>query len=353
MKHSRNRVGFAIIGTGTVAIRHARAIEEIDCAELVAVHDVDPDRALPFALEHNTEAVLQLQDLLANDHIDVVTVATPSGTHGTVAIPAAKAGKHIICEKPLETTLEKADAIIEACKENKVFLTAVFQSRFGENVQLIKKAIDTGRFGKLILASAQVKWYRSVDYYTSAGWRGTWQLDGGGVLMNQSIHIIDLLLYLVGKPREVFAYTDILTHAGLEVEDTACAAIRFKNGAMGVIEASTSCAPGFPRKLEISGQKGSIVLEDDRLIRWQFTEEYPEDQEIRRKGEISEGLHSGAGDPKAAGYKGHKQQFQDMARAILEKREPLISGREGRRALELICGIYESAESGLPYRFSE
>ncbi|MCK4824056.1 Gfo/Idh/MocA family oxidoreductase [bacterium] len=319
----------------------------------MAVHDVDPDRALSFALEHNTEAVLHLQDLLANDHIDVVTVATPSGTHGTVAIPAAKAGKHIICEKPLETTLEKADAIIESCEENKVFLAAVFQSRFGRIVQLIKKAIDAGRFGKLILASAQVKWYRSADYYASAGWRGTWELDGGGVLMNQSIHIIDLLLYLVGNPREVFAYTDLLTHAGLEVEDTACAAIRFENGAMGVIEASTSCAPGFPRKLEISGQNGSIVLEDDRLIRWQFTEEYPEDREIRRKGEISEGLHSGAGDPKAAGYKGHKQQFQDMARAILEKREPLISGREGRRALELICGIYESAESGLPYRFSE
>lgn len=195
MKQNRNRVGFAIIGTGTVAIRHARAIEEIECAELVAVHDVDQDRARSFALEHNTGAVFHLQDLLANDHIDVVTVATPSGTHGTVAIPAAKAGKHIICEKPLETTLEKADAIIEACEEN------------------------------------------------------------------------------------------------------------------------------------------------------------PEDQEIRRKGEISEGLHSGAGDPKAAGYKGHKQQFQDMARAILEKREPLISGREGRRALELICGIYESARSGQPYRF--
>jgi len=351
MKQNRNRVGFAIIGTGTVAIRHARAIEEIESAELVAVHDVDPDRARSFALEHNTEAVLHLQDLLANDHIDVVTVATPSGTHGTVAIPAAMAGKHIICEKPLETTLEKADAIIEACKESKVYLAAIFQSRFGENVQLIKRAIDAGRFGKIVLASAQVKWYRSVDYYASAGWRGTWELDGGGVLMNQSIHIIDLLLYLVGNPREVFAYTDLLTHTGLEVEDTACAAIRFENGGMGVIEASTSCAPGFPRKLEISGQNGSIVLEDDRLIRWQFREEYPEDQEIRRKGEISEGLHSGAGDPKAAGYKGHKQQFQDMARAILENREPLISGREGKRALELICGIYESARSGQPYKF--
>lgn len=353
MKQKRNRVGFAIIGTGTVAIRHVRAIEEIGCAELVAVHDVDQDRCLSFAREHNAKAMLNMQGLLADDHIDVVTIATPSGTHSTVAIPAAKAGKHIICEKPLETTLKKADAIIQACEENKVYLAAVFQSRFGKNVQLIKKTIDAGRFGKLILVSAQVKWYRSADYYASAGWRGTWELDGGGVLMNQSIHIIDLLLYLVGNPREVFAYTDLLTHTGLEVEDTACTAIRFENGAMGVIEASTSCAPGFPRKLEISGQNGSIVLENDRLIRWQFTEENPEDQEIRRKGEISEGLHSGTGDPKAAGYKGHKQQFQDMARAILENREPLISGREGRRALELICGIYESARSGQPYKFSE
>ena len=351
MEYKQDRIGFAIIGTGTVAIRHARAIEEIECAELVAVYDVDTDCSFSFAEEYNTKAAASLQDLLDDDNVDVVTIATPSGTHSNVVIPAAKAGKHIICEKPLETTLGKADAIIEACKKNNVFLAAVFQSRFGENVQLIKKAIDEGRFGRLILASVQVKWYRSDDYYASAGWRGTWELDGGGVLMNQSIHIIDLLLFLAGNPREVFAFTDLLTHSGLEVEDTACAAIRFENGAMGVIEASTSCAPGFPRKLEISGQNGSIILEDDRLIRWQFTEQYPEDQEIRRKGEMSEGLHSGAADPKTAGHKGHKQQFQDMARAILENREPSISGREGRRALELIHGIYESARSGQLYKF--
>ncbi len=351
MAHKRGKIGIAIIGTGTVALRHALAIREIGEAQLVAVHDSDPDRCRSFAQEHNTAAVLALEELLADERIDLVTVATPSGAHSAVAIPAARAGKHIICEKPLETTLEKADAIIRACEEHHVLLSAVFQARFGRNVQRIKRAIDSGRFGKLVLVSAQVKWYRSKEYYASAGWRGTWQLDGGGALMNQSIHIIDLLLYLVGNPREVFAYTDVRTHPGLEVEDTACAVIRFADGTLGVVEASTSCAPGFPRKLEISGQNGSVVLEDDRLIRWQFAEELAEDGEIRHQGMRSEGLYSGAGDPRAAGYKGHRQQFQDMVAAILENRAPLVPGREGRRAIELICGIYESAASGKAYKF--
>ena len=343
-------VGFAIIGTGTVAERHAAAIDELDGAHLVTVFDVDSERCRIFADIHQVKPSYSLDDLLAQIEVDVVTIATPSGLHADVAVPAARAGKHIICEKPLETTVVRADAIIEAAANNKVLLAAVFQARFGESVRLIRRALDQGRFGRLILAGAQVKWYRSRDYYAAAGWRGTWKLDGGGALMNQSIHLIDLLLYLAGDPEEVYACCGTLTHPGLEVEDTAAATVKFKNGALGVIEASTSCAPGFPRRLELSGEKGSVVLEDDRLVRWQFTDEQPEDEEIRNQGSGESGMQSGASDPRAAGHEGHRRQFQDMVDAIREGRDPSIPGTEGRRAVELICAVYESAAKGQPVR---
>jgi UDP-N-acetyl-2-amino-2-deoxyglucuronate dehydrogenase len=343
-------IGFAIIGTGTVAERHALAIDRLEGGKLVAVYDVDQARCRAFAEEHGTEPVFSLDGLLARESVQVVTVATPSGLHADVAVPAAQAGKNIICEKPLEVTVERANLIIDAARENNVLLASVFQARFGENVRRIRDALEKGRFGRLILAGAQVKWYRSPEYYAGAGWRGTWKLDGGGALMNQSIHLIDLLLYLAGPPEEVTARCATMTHPGLEVEDTAAALVRFANGALGVIEASTSCAPGFPRRLELSGAHGSIVLEDERLVRWQFDREEPQDDEIRRAGSVGTGMHSGASDPRAAGFEGHRRQFQDMVDALHEGRAPLIPGDEGRRAVELICAIYESSRSGSTVR---
>lgn len=338
-------LGMAIVGTGTVAERHALAIEALTGARLAAVYDADNERCTAFAQARGIPAIHSLEELLARDDVDIVTIATPSGTHADVAVPVATAGKHIICEKPMETTLEKADRIIRACDEAGVVLSTVFQARFGDSVRLVKDAIDRGRFGRLVLASAQVRWYRSQEYYDSSGWRGTWALDGGGALMNQSIHMVDLLLYLAGDVREVSAFAETLTHTGLEVEDTLSANLRFASGALGTIEASTSCAPGFPRRLELSGEGGSVVLEDDRIVRWQFAEELPEDEDVRAKGAAG-GLTSGAGDPRAAGFEGHRRQFQDVVDAITAGREPSIPGREGRRAVGLIGAIYESARTG-------
>ena len=339
-------LGIAIIGTGTVADRHADAIAKLRGAVLTSVYDADLQRGREFATARGVVPAETLEALLARSDVDIVTVATPSGTHAAVAIPAARAGKHVICEKPLETTVEKADQIIAACAAAGVHLTAVFQARFGDTVRVIREAIDQGRFGRLILASAQVRWYRSAEYYSSSSWRGTWAMDGGGALMNQSIHIVDLLLHLAGEVQQVSAFADTLTHPGLEVEDTLVASLRFASGALGVIEVSTSCAPGFPRKLEISGENGSVILEDDRIVRWRFTEERPQDNRIRESGSRSEGLAGAAGDPRAAGCEGHRRQFQDMVDALRERRSPRIPGTEGRRALRLISAIYRSCRDG-------
>ncbi|MFA6716411.1 MAG: Gfo/Idh/MocA family oxidoreductase [Victivallaceae bacterium] len=346
------KVKFGIIGTGAIAAMHAQALNASSNAELVAVFDKVTERAAKFAGEYNVRAVNDFETFLADPEIEAVTIATPTGIHGLVALPSAKAGKHILCEKPLDTTLEKTDEIIRACEENNVVLSAVFQSRFGSAVQEIKKAVDAGRFGKMVLANAHIHWFRSQEYYDSATWRGTWELDGGGALMNQSIHNIDLLLYLNGDPAEVFAYTDTLTHSGIEVEDNAVAVIKFKNGSLGTIEASTSCAPGFPRRLELCGSTGSALLEDDCIKRWTFAEESPEDEDIRAKYADGENMKGGSGDPMAISYEGHRRQIQDLAKAVISGKNAKLSGREGRRAVQLICGIYESAKTGKPVKFS-
>lgn len=345
------KIKFAIIGTGMIAERHVAALAEIPEAELYAVYDKNKCRAEKFAEKYSLKIYGTFDELLKDSQLTAVTIATPTGVHKEVAVPCAEAGKHILCEKPLDINLEKADAIIDACDKNNVYLSAVFQARFSDQVKLIKDAIEAERFGRLVLCSAQVKWFRSQEYYDSADWRGTWDIDGGGALMNQSIHIIDLLLYLAGKPKMVHAFAGTMTHERLEVEDNACASIKFNNGALGVIEASTSCAPGFPRRLELAGEKGSVILEDDKIIRWQFVEELPEDKVIR-SGQSSISLKSGANDPRGGSHEGHRRQLLDLIEAINNKKQPLIPGSEGRRAVELICGIYESVKTGKTVRFT-
>ena len=350
-----DKVKFGIIGTGAIATMHAKAISESCNAELVAVYDQITERAQQFAEKYNVRAVANFEDFLADKEVEAVTIATPTGIHGKVAVPAALAGKHVLCEKPLDVTTDKVDEIIAAADKTGVLLMSVFQARFGQNVALIKKAIEAGRFGKIVLASAQCKWFRDQQYYDSATWRGTWALDGGGALMNQSIHTIDLLLYLNGDVEEVSAMAGTLSHSGIEVEDNAVAIFKYKNGSFGTLEGSTSCAPGFPRRVEISGSMGSVVLEDTKIIRWEFVNEEPGDEEIRKNFGVGEVLSGGgAGDPMAISSEGHRLQIEQLSAAILEgKNEVELSGREGRRAVELICSIYKSAQTGAPVKLSK
>jgi predicted dehydrogenase len=247
-------------------------------------------------------------------------------------------------------TLKRCDKIIEACRENKVQLVTIFPSRFHHSAQLLKKAVDQNRFGRLVLGDAYVKWFRTQQYYDSGAWRGTWKLDGGGALMNQAIHSVDLLLWLMGPVVEVNAFTDMLAHQRIEVEDVAVATLRFASGAMGVIEASTAAYPGALKKIEISGSQGSAVLEEENIIRWEFAKSTPKDQQIRDEMASRTKTGGGAGDPAAIGHHAHRELLKDFITALKAGRAPMIDGAEGRRSVELILAIYKSAQSGKPVK---
>lgn len=343
-------VRFAILGAGNIARTHAQAIQAAEGAELAAIWSRTPGRAENLADEFETEVTADLEVLLERGDIDAVCIATPSGTHLEVVEPAATAGKHVLCEKPIEVSADRADRLIAACERHGVKLAGVFQARLNRHVQRIKAALDAGRFGRVVLASMQLRWFRNQAYYDSGSWRGTWALDGGGALMNQGIHFVDLLCHLAGDPVEVQAYTATRAHERIEVEDTAVATLRFAHGGLGTIEASTACAPGFPRRLELSGEHGSAVLEDDRLLGWRFAEETDDDEQIRRDGTEGDRLRGGSADPTAIGCEGHRRLVEDLAAAIRDGREPVIPGHEARRAVALIEAIYEAARSGRPVR---
>jgi predicted dehydrogenase len=338
-------LGFGVIGCGLIARFHARAIAELRGARLVGCYSRRAEQAQKFAAEHGCRAHASLASLLADPQVQVVTICTPSGAHRDPAVAAARAGKHVIVEKPLEITLARCDAIIRACDEHGVRLATVFPSRFHDSARALRRAAEAGRVGRLTLASAYVKWWRTQQYYDSGAWRGTWELDGGGALMNQAIHSVDLLAWLAGDVAEVRALTGCLAHARIAVEDTAVAALRFKNGALGTIEATTAAWPGYLKRVELHGDSGSAALEEESIVRWDFARPKRGDDQIRTR-LASTKTGGGASDPAAIGHAAHARQFQDFVVAIHKDRAPAIDGREGRRAVEIILAIYKSAETG-------
>ena len=340
---------FGIIGCGMIAKFHARAIQDAG-GELVACYDHIPQAAENIAKEFGATAYHSLDGLLTDSKVEIVTIGTPSGAHCEPAVAAARAGKHVIVEKPLEITLRRCDAIIDACDKAGVTLSTIFPSRFHDSSIKIKNAITANRFGRLTLGDAIVKWYRTQGYYDSGAWRGTWELDGGGALMNQAIHSVDLLTWLMGPIVEVRAQSALLAHERIAVEDTAVATVQFANGALGVIEATTAAYPGYLKRIEIHGAAGSAVLEEEDIIKWDFAESIPDDAAIREAmtNRLSGG--GGAADPAAIGHHGHARQFADVLNAIQAGRQPLIDGPEGRRSVEIILAIYKAAETGLAVR---
>ena len=338
--------GFGIIGCGMIANFHAKAIADIRDAKLVACFDMFPAAADRLAATANCRPYHNLDEMLADPGVDVVTICSPSGAHLEPAVAAAKAGKHVIVEKPLEITLDRCDQIIRACEKSGVTLATIFPSRFHESSQLMKQAIDKGRFGKVTMGDAYVKWFRSQQYYDSGAWRGTWKLDGGGALMNQAIHSVDLLTWLMGPVSEISAFTATLAHQRIEVEDVATASLRFANGALGVIEATTAAYPGALKRIEISGTAGSAVLEEEDIKAWQFEKVTKQDQALleRMQGKTKTG--GGASDPSAIGHHGHTLLFKDTLQAIKKGTKPLVDGHEGRRSVEIILAIYKAAETG-------
>jgi predicted dehydrogenase len=343
--------GFGIIGCGMIAEYHTRAINEIDGARVVAAFSRNPANGAKIAGMAAPRGECRVYDdldaMLAHPGLDVVCICTPSGAHLEPAVAAARAGKHVVVEKPLEITLPRCDAMLEACEANGVRIAAIFPSRFSKANVALKQAIDAGRFGRLTLGDTYVKWWRTQQYYDSGGWRGTWELDGGGALMNQAIHNVDLLQWLMGDVESVQALTATLSHERIEVEDTAVAALRFRNGALGVIEAATSCYPGLLKRTEIHGSDGSARVEQDDITLWSFREERPEDADLRPQGNAVSG---GAADPRDISHAGHREQIADFLRAIDSGGRPRVDGPEGRKAVEIIRAIYRSARTGAAVR---
>lgn len=338
-----NRIQFAIIGTGAIAGKHAQAIEATQGAHLKAVWGRNPGVGSAFASQTGAEFVSDYDRLLEDSAIDAVTIATPSGSHAELAIPFLKKGKAVFCEKPLDVTTEKVDRMLRAAGDYGTILAAVLQLRLGAGARTLKEAVRSGRFGQIALAGAYLKWWRDQDYYDSVSWRGTTELDGGGALMNQGIHGVDLLQWLVGMPFRLSAFQSLSAHERIDVEDTIAVNLEFSHGGLGVIEASTAAYPGTAMRIEICGSDGSAVLEDDRIVRWDFRDERPEDRDIKKSGG---GIVGGASDPNAIGFEGHRILIEDLVSAIKEQRSPRIPGTEARNAVHLIEAAYASARSG-------
>jgi predicted dehydrogenase len=327
-----------------IANFHAKAIQALPNATLRAVQSRSETNARRVGEAFSASWTTRLDELLSRPDIDIVTVCTPSGAHLEPILEAARAGKHVIVEKPLEVTLARCDAAIEACDRAGVRLAGVFPSRFHAVSQLIRRTVESGRFGRLTLADATVKWWRSQEYYDKGGWKGTRALDGGGALMNQTIHAIDLLQWMMGPVAQIAAFTTTLAHERIEVEDTAVACLRFANGALGVIEGTTSVYPGFFKKLELSGTKGSVILQEEDLTFWQFDDERPDDATIRAEYGGKTQTGGGASDPAAIGFEAHRKQFAEFLDALGNDKPVTVDGREARKAVEIILGIYRAAD---------
>jgi UDP-N-acetyl-2-amino-2-deoxyglucuronate dehydrogenase len=331
------RVG--ILGGGNISDTHARAAREVPGVEVVAYWGRDPEKASRMAARYGGTAYRDLDGFLDHRPMDVVLVGTPSGLHAEHARAAARRGLHVLVEKPLDVTTERIDALIAECDRAGVKLGVIFQDRAAPHLVWLRRLVRGGGLGTPILASARVKWHRPPEYYAGSRWRGTWALDGGGALMNQGIHTVDLLLWLLGDVERVYASTRTALHA-IEVEDTAVACLEFAGGAVGTLEAATSAFPGFPRRVELTGSEGTIVVEGDRVVSVQLRT--PLEPPPRDEGSADESATS----PVVSDVRGHRRVLEDFVSAMRTGATPLCDGRDGRRSVELVEAMYESARTG-------
>jgi predicted dehydrogenase len=348
----KETIGFGIIGCGNISGTHALSISEIAGVKLIAVCDVIPEKAEKLAAQYGCQYDTNIEDLLKRDDIDIVCVCTPSGMHSRHGIMAAKAKKHVIVEKPIEVSLQAANELIKICREEGVLLSVISQHRFDDDIVRLKEAVLEGKLGRLNFGGSHTKWFRSQKYYDSGDWRGTWELDGGGALMNQSIHYIDLLQYIMGPVEEIFAYCATRAHKNIEVEDIGIASVKFKSGAVGIIEGNTAAFPGYCTRLDIYGSDGSAIIVNDKIQSWNLkcegvTEDdfgsITKEEEAQRSGAIK-----GWASTPGVWHTSHKRQITDMIDAVKEGRLPKITGEEGIKPLQIILAIYESARTGKP-----
>lgn len=336
---------FGIIGCGRIALKHGEALARLHEGRLVAASDIILDRAEGFTKRFGGEAYRYryFEEMLEHPDVDAICICTPSGMHAEQGIAAARAGKHVLVEKPMALSLHDADALIEACQDSGVTLGVAHQNRFNPAIRRLRAALEQGRFGQINMAAAAIRWHRDDAYYALAPWRGTWAQDGG-CLMNQSIHNIDLLQWMMGPVESVYALTATRVRK-IEVEDNAVAVVRFRNGALATIEASVTVYPkNLEETLSIFGANGTAVIGGiavNRVETWRFAEGESEADVLASQEADSESVYG----------KGHQPLIADFITAVREGREPAIPGTEGRKALEIILGIYESSRSGRPVSF--
>ena len=331
--------GFGLIGCGLISDTHLKAIRQVEGARVVAVADAVEAVAQATAEQYGCDWHGDYREMIARDDIDIVNITAPSGLHAPIGIDCARAGKHVICTKPIDVTLEKIDALISACRQHGVKLAATHQCRATECYVTIERAIDEGRLGRILYARASLPWYRRPEYYE--GWHGTWELDGGGALMNQSVHYVDLLVWLLGDPVSVAGKVDCLAHDNMETEDFAAATVQFRSGAYATVLGTTCTYGGKPGRLSVHGTKGNVAAEADRLVEWDVEGEPPIAAERERA--------TGAADPGAGlefAVAAHVVQISDVIEAVRQDREPILNGPEARRAVELILAVYESSRTG-------
>ncbi len=342
--------GFGIIGAGFIGEFHARAIQEIPNAKLVAGCARSDKSVAAFSEKFpDCKMYRDFNEMLKDDSIDVVTICTPSGSHMEPAVAAARAGKHAIIEKPIEITLDRIDRINEAFDKAGTKIAGIFNNRFADNAKLFHETVQSGRFGRLTFAMAFGPWWRDQAYYDEGGWKGTIQYDGGGAMMNQGIHTIDLLQWLMGPVKSVQAYASTLAHQRIEVEDTGAAAVEFVNGALGTIACTTSMWPGHFRMVEVAGDEGTVALADTNFYFWQFKKETPEDEKIRKERLAFPVVSTGASSP-GGGLTPelHRRNIAEFLDAVENNRDPAVSGREARKSVEIILAMYESARTRKP-----
>ena len=332
------KVRFGLIGCGSIGKVHSRIINKLPNAEIVAISGRN-NKYEDYAEGMGCGYYSDYKDMLVNPEIDAVTICLPSGIHSEAAIEAAKAGKHVMCEKPMDTTVEKGQAMIEACRENNVKLGIIFQHRFDEPIIYLKKAIEEGKLGKVLGGSAKNIFYRSEEYYGNS-WRGTWEFDGGGALINQSIHYIDLLVHLFGDVKSVSGKCRTLLHKQIETEDLGVANIEFENGTIGTIEGTTLAYPGLYAELSVFGEKGSVIIRNDHLMFYHFEDgKWNEFESILNPKKAVELNTSPKVDESS-----HVRQFEDFVQAILDNRQPLVTGEEALKSLQLIKAIYKASD---------
>src|SRR5882724_4458843 len=333
-------IHIGIIGGGGISETHARAARETEGVEIAAIFGHNREKIDRLSNLYGGTAYHDFPAFLKHKPLDMVVIGSPSGMHAEQGITAARWGLHVLVEKPIDITTARADLLIRECERARVKLGVCFQDRFAPDICRLKQLIDGGRMGQPILVSGHVKWYRPAEYYSSSRWRGTLDLDGGGALINQGVHTVDLLLWLMGNVRRVYAETATAFHS-IEVEDTVVATFKFANDAVGTLEVATSVYPGYQRRVEVTGSEGTVILQHDRIIAADLRTQLPE-----KLTPADENTNASANSPMVSDISGHKSVLRDFLRAIETDTMPRCHGREGRRSVELVEAIYESARTG-------